>query len=84
MTNIKVKVQQPLLIECHIPNIYHIIILLLGTIDSKMNEVLGNFTVELDGRFSQIRTAETNLGDWVCDVIMAATGADVVMINSGQ
>lgn len=54
-----------------------------ATIESKMVQVLGNFSVELDGRFSQIRTAETNLGDWVCDVILSATGADVVIINSG-
>lgn len=52
-------------------------------IDLKMTEVLGNFTVELDGRFSSIRTQETNLGDWICDVVLAATGADVVIINSG-
>ncbi|XP_055387201.1 mannosylglucosyl-3-phosphoglycerate phosphatase isoform X2 [Condylostylus longicornis] len=52
-------------------------------IESKMNVVLGNFSVELDGRFSAIRTGETNLGNWICDVILSATGADVVMINSG-
>ncbi|XP_065369578.1 protein 5NUC isoform X1 [Calliphora vicina] len=52
-------------------------------IEAKMTEVLGNFGVELDGRFSAIRTQETNLGDWVCDVVLAATGADVVIINSG-
>ncbi|XP_059616059.1 snake venom 5'-nucleotidase isoform X1 [Phlebotomus argentipes] len=54
-----------------------------ATIELRMEEVLGTFSVELDGRFSQIRTMETNLGDWVCDVILAATGADVVLINSG-
>lgn len=48
-----------------------------------MSEVLGAFTVELDGRFSQIRTSETNLGNWVCDVLLAATGADLVILNSG-
>uniref|UniRef100_T1P8W7 Nucleotidase n=2 Tax=Musca domestica TaxID=7370 RepID=T1P8W7_MUSDO len=52
-------------------------------IEAKMTEVLGNFSVELDGRFSAIRTQETNLGDWVCDVALAATGADVALINSG-
>lgn len=52
-------------------------------IDLKMTEVLGTFSVELDGRFSSIRTQETNLGDWICDVVLAATGADVVIINSG-
>lgn len=54
-----------------------------ATIESKLSTILGTFTVELDGRFSQIRTAETNLGNWVCDVLLSATGADVVMINSG-
>lgn len=53
------------------------------TIEAKMDEMLGVFTVELDGRFSSIRTSETNLGNWICDVALAATGADAVMINSG-
>lgn len=53
------------------------------TIEERMDEVLGNFSVELDGRFSKIRTSETNLGDWVCDVVLSATGADVVILNSG-
>lgn len=52
-------------------------------IESKMGIVLGEFTCELDARFSQIRTSETNIGNWICDVALAATGADVVMINSG-
>lgn len=48
-----------------------------------MEEVLGIFSVELDGRFSSVRTQETNLGNWVCDVVLASTGADLVIINSG-
>ncbi|CAD7014715.1 uncharacterized protein LOC101459616 isoform X1 [Ceratitis capitata] len=52
-------------------------------VEAKMTEVLGNFGVELEGRFSIIRSQETNLGNWVCDVVLAATGADVVIINSG-
>lgn len=52
-------------------------------IQSKMGIVLGNFTCDLDARFSQIRTSETNVGNWICDIALAATGADVVMINSG-
>lgn len=53
------------------------------SIDTHMKEVLGTFSVELEGRFSEIRTKETNLGDWVCDVVLSATGADVVILNSG-
>lgn len=52
-------------------------------IDAKMGIVLGTFTCELDARFSQIRTSETNIGNWICDIALAATGADVVIINSG-
>lgn len=52
-------------------------------IEENMGVVLGSFSVELDGRFSQIRTSETNLGNWVCDVILSATGVDAVMLNSG-
>lgn len=48
-----------------------------------MDEVLGKFTVPLEGRFKIIRTMETNLGNWMCDVVLAATGADLVIINSG-
>ncbi|XP_017471282.1 PREDICTED: 5'-nucleotidase isoform X1 [Rhagoletis zephyria] len=52
-------------------------------IEAKMTEVVGNFSVDLEGRFSVIRTQETNLGNWVCDVVLAATGADIVIINAG-
>lgn len=49
----------------------------------KMGEVLGTFMVPLEGRFGLIRTEETNLGNWVCDVLLAATGAELVLLNSG-
>jgi 5'-nucleotidase len=49
-----------------------------------MSETLGVFTTELDGRFAYIRTSETSLGNWICDVALSATGADLVMINSGN
>nr|XP_024218519.1 uncharacterized protein LOC112211301 [Halyomorpha halys] len=52
-------------------------------IEEKLDEVLGVFSVALDGRFESIRLGETNLGNWVCDVILAATGADLVILNSG-
>lgn len=54
-----------------------------NSIETHMNEVLGNFSIELEGRFAKIRTAETNLGDWICDVVLSATGADIVILNSG-
>lgn len=51
--------------------------------EGKQEEVLGTFTVPLDGRFESVRRMESNLGNWVCDVVLAATGADLVMLNSG-
>ncbi|XP_028037737.1 protein 5NUC isoform X2 [Bombyx mandarina] len=52
-------------------------------IEGKMDEVLGKFSVPLEGRFSYIRRMECNLGNWVTDVLLAATGADLVVLNSG-
>ncbi|KAL1115309.1 hypothetical protein AAG570_007340 [Ranatra chinensis] len=55
----------------------------LAMMEGKKEEVLGEFAVELDGRFESIRRQETNLGNWICDVVLAATGADLALINSG-
>lgn len=57
--------------------------LCLDVVGEKMEESLGTFSVDLDGRFSSIRTSETNLGNFVCDIMMAATNADVALLNSG-
>ena len=48
-----------------------------------MTKELGVFEVELDGRFSSIRAMETNLGNFVCDIMVASTEADFALINSG-
>lgn len=53
------------------------------TIDEKMSKVLGQFNCELDGRFSSIRKFETNLGNFVCDIMLASTHADIAILNSG-
>ncbi|GLH01865.1 Protein 5NUC [Gryllus bimaculatus] len=54
-----------------------------SVMEGKMDEVLGSFSVPLDGRFQSVRTSESNLGNWICDVVLAATGADLVLLNSG-
>ena len=48
-----------------------------------MDEILGCFSVELDGRFSSIRTSETNLGNFICDILLAACNCDIAVLNSG-
>ncbi len=51
--------------------------------DAEMVKELGEFEVDLDGRFAAVRTSETNLGNFVCDVMVAATNADFALLNSG-
>lgn len=48
-----------------------------------MDQNLGVSLVELDGRFASVRTRETNLGNLVCDLLRVASGADIVLLNSG-
>ena len=51
--------------------------------DAEMCMELGEFECDLDGRFSSIRTSETNLGNFICDIMVASTNADLAILNSG-
>ena len=53
-------------------------------VTSTMTEVIGTAAGGLDGERGQIRTQETNLGDFVADFMRAVTGADLAMITSGN
>ncbi|BFZ13573.1 hypothetical protein BsWGS_16611 [Bradybaena similaris] len=55
----------------------------LASVEGKMDTYLGYMNVEMDGRFSSIRTQETNLGNFITDVILTATKADCALLNSG-
>ncbi|XP_059158773.1 mannosylglucosyl-3-phosphoglycerate phosphatase-like [Physella acuta] len=55
----------------------------LSSIDDKMDTYLGCMNVEMDGRFSSVRTQETNLGNFITDIILTATKADCALLNSG-
>lgn len=50
----------------------------------KMEEVLGEMQVDLDGRFSTVRTQESNLGNFICDIMRAASQTDIAFLNSGS
>lgn len=52
-------------------------------IEGKMDTLLGHFGCDLDGRFASIRTRETNLGNFVCDIMLASTHSDLAILNSG-
>lgn len=40
----------------------------MNLIETKMDDVLGCLSVPLDGRFTSIRTSESNLGNWVTNI----------------
>ena len=46
--------------------------------------MLGEMGVELEGRFSKVRSEETNLGNFVCDIILQNVDADCCILNSGS
>ncbi|KAG0415675.1 hypothetical protein HPB47_007158 [Ixodes persulcatus] len=52
-------------------------------VHGKMEEVIGHFAVDLDGRFSSIRTSETNLGNFISDVMLSSTHSDLAILNAG-
>ncbi|KAL4457316.1 hypothetical protein ABPG75_012181 [Micractinium tetrahymenae] len=49
----------------------------------RMDVVVGTTAVDLDGRFSTVRTGESNLGNFVCDVWREACHSDVALLNGG-
>jgi 2',3'-cyclic-nucleotide 2'-phosphodiesterase (5'-nucleotidase family) len=50
-------------------------------VDSLLQRAIGETQVDLDGE--HVRTGETNLGDFVADVMRQAAGADAAIINGG-
>jgi len=52
-------------------------------LNANMEVDLGCCTVEMDGRETSVRTQETNLGNFITDVMMAATNSDIAVLNSG-
>mmetsp|Transcript_45196 Transcript_45196/g.61305 ORF Transcript_45196/g.61305 Transcript_45196/m.61305 type:complete len:92 (+) Transcript_45196:991-1266(+) len=51
--------------------------------DTELGTVVGYSSVELDGLFSTVRTTESNLGSFFCDLIREEYCADIAFFNSG-
>ncbi|PAA63281.1 hypothetical protein BOX15_Mlig025898g2 [Macrostomum lignano] len=49
-----------------------------------MQRVLGQVDCPLECRFEHIRTKETNMGNFMCDIVLTALQADFVLVNSGS
>jgi len=45
---------------------------------------LGHCNVELETRFSKVRTSETNYGNFIADLVRFYFGCDCCIINSGS
>jgi 2',3'-cyclic-nucleotide 2'-phosphodiesterase (5'-nucleotidase family) len=50
-------------------------------VDAVLNETIGETESDLDGE--HVREGETNLGNLIADIMRAASGADVAIINGG-
>ncbi|VDI34790.1 5'-nucleotidase, partial [Mytilus galloprovincialis] len=65
------------------PQIQKIVAHLNEEISEKMDEHLGFTHVDMDGRFKIIRKMETNLGNFVTDIMLEISKADCALLNSG-
>jgi len=54
-----------------------------GEVSAAMDVVLGETAVDLDCQFASIRTKETNIGNFVADVMRNALKTDLAVLNSG-
>ena len=55
----------------------------LEKLKTGLQEVIGHTDCALEGRFTQLRTRECNLGNLITDIMKKATRADVALLNSG-
>ncbi len=53
-------------------------------LDARFREVLGEALVFLDGERERIRYEETNLGNFVTDIMRRSSGADIALLNAGS
>lgn len=53
-------------------------------LDRQFKQVIGESLVFLDGERERIRYEETNLGNFVTDIMRRYTGADIALLNAGS
>jgi len=53
-------------------------------LDKKLDEVIGKAISPLDGERENVRARETNLGDFVADVLREVESADIAFVNAGS
>jgi len=55
-----------------------------GPLLKSLEQTIGRTEVELNIKSADVRTRETNMGDFIADVFRQATGADVALVNGGS
>mmetsp|Transcript_141091 Transcript_141091/g.367249 ORF Transcript_141091/g.367249 Transcript_141091/m.367249 type:complete len:1799 (+) Transcript_141091:59-5455(+) len=55
----------------------------VAKVGAAMDKIIGETAVDLDSRFASIRTRETNIGNFIADVMRKGLNADLAIINSG-
>lgn len=55
----------------------------MAKLGAAMDVVIGQVAVDLDCRFSSVRTQETNVGNFVTDIMKLGLKADIAFLNSG-
>src|SRR5258706_10699427 len=55
-----------------------------GPLLKSLERTIGRTEVELNIKSADVRTRETNMGDFIADVFRQATGADVALVNGGS
>ena len=55
----------------------------LGGLDARLNDVIGTTLVDLDCRFATVRAKESNMGNFLADLVLEAVACDCVAYNSG-
>jgi 5'-nucleotidase len=65
------------------PAVEQLVRIYAGRIDRELDTVVGRTTVPLEALTTQIRTQESNLGDFVADALRERLATDVAVINGG-
>jgi 2',3'-cyclic-nucleotide 2'-phosphodiesterase (5'-nucleotidase family) len=52
-------------------------------LDGKLNEVIGTTAIHLDGERAHVRSRETNLGNYIADILCQTADAEIALMNGG-
>lgn len=56
----------------------------LENTSSLLEKEIGYINTPLDGRYTIVRTRETNMGNFMCDIVMTGVEADCCLLNAGS